>query len=72
MTDPITEFIHSALGFHRGQTYLSCVLDFDFIMAKYHKELSQLLELGAQSFEDELKKIVSNDGCFYLFVTYQF
>ena len=42
--------------------YFSCVLDFDFIMAKYHKELSQLLELGAQSFEDELKKIVSNNG----------
>ena len=29
-------------------------------MAKYHKEISQILELGAQSFEDELKRIVSN------------
>ena len=29
-------------------------------MAKYHKEISQILELGAQSFEDELERIVSN------------
>ena len=29
-------------------------------MAKYHKEISQILELGTQPFEDELKRIVSN------------
>ena len=38
----------------------SCALDFDSIMAKYHKEISQILELGAQMFEDELERIVSN------------
>ena len=60
MTDLITEFTHSVPGFHREQTCFSCALDFDLIMAKYHKEISQILELGAQSFEDELKRIVSN------------
>ena len=29
-------------------------------MAKYYKEISHLLALGAESFEEELKKIVSN------------
>ena len=28
-------------------------------MAKYYKEISELLKLGAESFEDELKQIVS-------------
>ena len=31
-----------------------------FKMAKYYKEISHLLALGAESFEEELKKIVSN------------
>ena len=31
-----------------------------FEMAKYYKEISHLLALGAESFEEELKKIVSN------------
>ena len=30
-----------------------------FIMAKYYREVSELLKLGAESFEDELKRIVS-------------
>ena len=29
-------------------------------MAKYHKEIYLILELGAQLFEDELEGIVSN------------
>ena len=29
-------------------------------MAKYYKEISHLLALGAESFEEELKMIVSN------------
>ena len=29
-------------------------------MAKYYKEISHLLALGVVSFEEELKKIVSN------------
>ena len=60
MTDLITEFTHSVPGFHGEQTCFSCAPDFDFVMAKYYKELSQLLELSTQSFKDELKKIVSN------------
>ena len=61
------EFTHSVPGFHGEQTCFSCAPDFNFIMAKYHKELSQLLELGAQSFEDELKKIVSNMVFFFIY-----
>ena len=29
-------------------------------MAKYYKEISHLLALGVESFEEELKKIISN------------
>ena len=29
-------------------------------MAKYYKEISHLLALGAESFEEELKEILSN------------
>ena len=31
-----------------------------FIMVKYYGEVSELLKLGAESFEDELKQIVSS------------
>ena len=60
MTDLVTEFTYSIPGFHREQTCFSCALDLNPFMAKYHKEISQILELGAQSFEDELERIVSN------------
>ena len=31
-----------------------------FVMAKYYREISQLLALGEESFEDELRRIVSD------------
>ena len=41
---------------------MSCVCSCNFcvsVMAKYYKEISQLLALGEDSFEDELRRIVT-------------
>ena len=69
-------FTTKAHGFITWLTYLRklviWVLDFKgagrdylqlfkfFAMAKYYREISQLLALGEESFEDELRRIVSD------------
>ena len=51
---------HSASRLQREQMCFLCAPVINSAMAKYHKEITQILALGTESFEDELKRIMSN------------
>ena len=64
MTDLLTESAHLSPRFHRGKTcfVFAPVIFVISVMAKYYKEIFQLLALGEESFEDVLQRDFSTVG----------
>ena len=59
VTDLFTKIGHLSFRFQRHGRDYSQLFKFS-TMAKYYREISQLLALGEESFEDELRRIVSD------------
>ena len=68
MIDLITEIGHSSSELHRDWTCFAFA-DLILVMAKYYQEISRMLALGEESFEDELRRIVSTCSLFLFLAT---